>query len=194
MRAKISILFVCLPAFAGAVPAQTPDGQTPAEETVCSVVYSGAAFGLCNAYCEAMDCDCDGINCTANANDTACGAVAERFTQISGDPIGPACGMACPCFFASEWPFNDGTWTSIVKGTGGGLTADCTGYSGVRLRNATQWAGLDTTNNLCEYGDWSENGGFGLAQNQLTGLTADQVTACLNLLPSCVCIPPCGGI
>lgn len=36
--------------------AQTPDGETPAEEVTCDA-YSGRAFGLCNAYCEAIDCD-----------------------------------------------------------------------------------------------------------------------------------------
>ncbi|MHC4090835.1 MAG: hypothetical protein ACYSVY_11270 [Planctomycetota bacterium] len=40
--------------------ARTPDGSTPAEESVCSDAgLTGAAFGLCNAYCEAQDC---GIN------------------------------------------------------------------------------------------------------------------------------------
>ena len=34
----------------------TPDGQTPARETVCDGL-TGPAFGLCNAYCEAQDCD-----------------------------------------------------------------------------------------------------------------------------------------
>lgn len=38
------------------VIAQTPDGTTPAEETICDGL-EGAAFGLCNAYCEAKDCD-----------------------------------------------------------------------------------------------------------------------------------------
>ncbi len=38
--------------------AKTPDGKTPAEETVCDVDI-GVAYGLCVAYCEAMDCDSD---------------------------------------------------------------------------------------------------------------------------------------
>lgn len=38
------------------VSAKTPDGRTPAEETVCDQ-YSGALFGLCNAICEAQDLD-----------------------------------------------------------------------------------------------------------------------------------------
>jgi hypothetical protein len=36
--------------------AKTPDGLPPSQETVCSGL-TGAAFGLCNAYCEAQDCD-----------------------------------------------------------------------------------------------------------------------------------------
>ena len=47
----VSMVFAAVP-----VMALTPDGKTPAEETVCEGL-SGAAFGLCNAYCEAMDCD-----------------------------------------------------------------------------------------------------------------------------------------
>ena len=32
----------------------TPDGMPPSQETVCDGL-SGAAFGLCNAFCEAQD-------------------------------------------------------------------------------------------------------------------------------------------
>ena len=38
----------------------TPDGETPAEEEVCDG-FSGRAFGLCNAFCEAQDCDGEGV-------------------------------------------------------------------------------------------------------------------------------------
>ena len=44
--------------FAGTATASTADGLTPAEETVCDGAgLTGALWGLCNAYCEAMDCD-----------------------------------------------------------------------------------------------------------------------------------------
>src|SRR5689334_22004058 len=36
--------------------AKTPDGLPPSVETVCSGLF-GAARGLCNAFCEAQDCD-----------------------------------------------------------------------------------------------------------------------------------------
>ena len=54
--------------------AQTPDDMTPAEEDVCDVL-EGAAYGLCNAYCEAMDCDSE----EAQASDEACGKVLGNY-------------------------------------------------------------------------------------------------------------------
>jgi len=40
------------------VMAQTPDGETPAEEKACEKYKGeGARYGLCVAYCEAQDCD-----------------------------------------------------------------------------------------------------------------------------------------
>jgi hypothetical protein len=66
--------------------AQTPDGLTPANENVCDdVVLGGSLKGLCNAYCEAMDCDED-----ANADIKACGAVHGKFLAKSGG-IEPPC-------------------------------------------------------------------------------------------------------
>ena len=39
----------------GTALAKTPDGVPPSLETVCDA-ETGAAYGLCTAYCEAMDC------------------------------------------------------------------------------------------------------------------------------------------
>ena len=103
MRRFITSVFtlgivVALPLLASA---QTPDGQTPAVETVCDG-ESGAAFGLCNAYCEAMDCDS-----SPEASQTACDTVQDLFIAITGrdlpceqPPCGlvfnPACAGTCP--------------------------------------------------------------------------------------------------
>ena len=81
----IIALFV-LTCGAGSVLAQTADGVTPAEEEVCDI-FSGAAFGLCNAYCEAMDCELldDGDEFTSpNASATACLKVKDNFIKITG--------------------------------------------------------------------------------------------------------------
>ena len=71
--------------------AQTPDGETPAVEDVCDL-HSGAAYGLCNAYCEAMDCHLgtDGDPTTEpSASEVACGKVLNRFMKLSGHTVLP---------------------------------------------------------------------------------------------------------
>jgi hypothetical protein len=59
--------------------AQTPDGETPAEEEACDkYVGEGARHGLCVAYCEAQDCE--GIK---YGTDPSCDRIAERFVDYS---------------------------------------------------------------------------------------------------------------
>ena len=89
-KLTISLLFVSLILFYSPAFAQTPDGQTPAQEDVCSG-ESGAAFGLCNAYCEAMDCD----SANPQASDKACNRVLDRFLNITGEQM-PQCQVQCP--------------------------------------------------------------------------------------------------
>lgn len=87
--------------FAGAALAQTPDGQPPSQETVCDA-ETGAAYGLCNAYCEAMDCDSN----EPDASATACGKVRGKFQNITGRDV--PCEevvVVCPC--TSIPRFND---------------------------------------------------------------------------------------
>lgn len=75
---------------AGSVLAKTPDGQTPAQETVCDM-ETGAAYGLCNAYCEAMDC----TDPNQRASDQGCESVKENFEKKTGRPL--PCTLTCPC-------------------------------------------------------------------------------------------------
>lgn len=72
------------------VHAKTPDGKPPSEETVCDG-ETGAAFGLCNAYCEAMDCDSP----NHHASDNACAHVKANFVRKTGRPL--PCDVVCPC-------------------------------------------------------------------------------------------------
>ena len=68
--------------------AQTADDATPSEETVCTDAgLTGAAWGLCNAYCEAMDCESD----APNASQTACDRVLEMFQQKTSANFLPPC-------------------------------------------------------------------------------------------------------
>ena len=64
---------------AAGVVAKTPDGATPAEESVCTDAgLTGAAFGLCNAYCEAQDCD------ILDPQRESCELLRENFERITG--------------------------------------------------------------------------------------------------------------
>lgn len=104
MKAHLTLAFALLLICSGAALAQgTPDWMTPAEETVCDG-EDGAAFGLCNAYCEAMDCE----SANAQASPTACTKVRDKFMNITGRPMpcetcpAPPPGTPCPC--ADQFP------------------------------------------------------------------------------------------
>lgn len=84
----LALGFLLVPA--GFLSAATPDGQTPAEETVCDSQI-GAAYGLCTAYCEAMDCD----SAAPQASPTACSRVRGNYERITGQPL--PCEATCPC-------------------------------------------------------------------------------------------------
>lgn len=92
----------------GAALASTPDGVTPSRETVCDSL-SGAAFGLCNAYCEAMDCDSP----APHASPTGCSRVKANFTRITGQAMFP-CDITCPC---STGQNSLALFASILNGT-----------------------------------------------------------------------------
>lgn len=83
---KTVLLFACAilcSSFAGAQPTESAcDGE------------QGAAYGLCNAFCEAMECDSD----DPQASETACNKVKGKFQQITGHE--PPCltpAVTCPC-------------------------------------------------------------------------------------------------
>jgi hypothetical protein len=92
---KVSLAILLCLGLGTVVSAQTPDGETPSQEDVCDG-QKGAAFGLCNAYCEAMDCDSD----NPNANAKACDRVKGNFERITGERL--PCDLFCPCFTAED--------------------------------------------------------------------------------------------
>lgn len=78
------ILFACAilcSSFAGA----------QSTESVCDG-EQGAAYGLCNAFCDAMDCDTD----DPQASETACNKVKSKYQQITGNE--PPCLPQCVCY------------------------------------------------------------------------------------------------
>jgi hypothetical protein len=105
----LTLAFGFLLVSTGLSRAETPDGQTPSEETVCDGQI-GAAYGLCTAYCEAMDCD----SAAPHASATACSRVQGHFEQITGQPL--PCEATCPCVDALPFfrDFVDGTAQAAV--------------------------------------------------------------------------------
>lgn len=100
LNRKRGVLFILAIGFiwgiAMAAQAKTPDGATPAEETVCDGL-AGPLFGLCNAYCEAMDCG----DPNQAASDQSCQRVLDNFIRHSGGDV-PPCVAFCPCYTSSE--------------------------------------------------------------------------------------------
>jgi hypothetical protein len=66
----------------------TPDGLTPAVEDICTKWgFTGKINGLCNAYCEAMDCD----SASPQASDQACTRIYDKIIQGLGETSFPTC-------------------------------------------------------------------------------------------------------
>ncbi|MEE8526096.1 MAG: hypothetical protein V3T72_19330 [Thermoanaerobaculia bacterium] len=100
MRKELVVFLFLLVACTGAAWAQTPDGETPSEETDCDGL-PGPLFGLCNAYCEAMDCDTG-----ANASDPACERVLANYHRHSGG-ADPPCIQSAGCCEPHDTPSCD---------------------------------------------------------------------------------------
>ena len=80
-------------------------------QTVCEGEI-GAAYGLCDAYCEAMDCDSD----NPMASSTACGRVLTKYNDIVGSvpPCVAAAPAACPCNFRVNF-WADPEWQGVGR-------------------------------------------------------------------------------
>ncbi len=63
--------------FSAVGSASTADGVTPSAETLCDVL-EGSQRGLCNAYCEAMDCD----STEPRASEQACEQVFGKWLSV----------------------------------------------------------------------------------------------------------------
>jgi hypothetical protein len=81
------ILFACAILCCGFAGAQSTESVCDGEQ--------GAAYGLCNAFCDAMDCDSD----DPQASETACNKVKSKFQQVTGnEPPCLAPPLRCRCY------------------------------------------------------------------------------------------------
>ena len=61
---------------------------------------SGAGYGLCNAYCVAMNCDSPDLQ---ESSTKACEKVATNYAKITGNTLSCGGGGVCPCFSQQEF-------------------------------------------------------------------------------------------
>ena len=77
-------------------------GQALADEESCEGLV-GAAYGLCNAYCNSLNCESG----EQQASERACQAVRDNYYKRTGEELTcleetPSAGVPCPCFTAEE--------------------------------------------------------------------------------------------
>ena len=112
---------IVMPMFAFPVAAETPDGQTPAEETVCDPLreddITKGLYGLCVAFCEAQDVAERMTPLTPEALDALkidvpSGRILGNYNKKKqeSDPEMPCVLVqeACPCFTKQELQSIDG--------------------------------------------------------------------------------------
>ena len=111
---SICAVFVLSLAFTGSAMAQTPDGETPANEDVCDVLIGGTPglYGLCVGFCEAQDCEATFDPATNEITfDSSCKPSSDKLlTNYNkraqpGDPPMPCLNVVeaeCPCWTEPE--------------------------------------------------------------------------------------------
>jgi len=122
----LSLVFFYVPAFA-----QTPDGETPANEGTCDTLFGGTPglYGLCVAYCEAQDCTDE------NVATGQCGAPNPRVLanynkrKLPSDPDMPCVKASCPCWTEAELA----NLPAPMAGDGQGCRKDFIGGSHLNL-------------------------------------------------------------
>lgn len=105
----LTLIFLCVfwltvAGLAMTASAQTPDGETPAEEGICDFLQSGYSkglYGLCVAYCEAHDADLLSVSGDPTELNVPNVRILENYRRKmqEGDPDMPCVRTTeCPCF------------------------------------------------------------------------------------------------
>jgi hypothetical protein len=140
-------------ALAGTALTKTPDKQPPPTETACLGLF-GAARGLCNAYCQAQDCDVH--------DRPSCATLRKNFQKQTGSSKFPcdrvACGQSAPAC-DGECPSGFVCTSGAEGGSEGGSdsTSACTCLVPCGDATAPQCAGACPTGTSCSSGP--ESGG-----------------------------------
>lgn len=131
LHSLLVTLFVALPLLGPSVQAQTPDGETPANEGICDDLQADGItkglYGLCVAFCEAQDVTDESDPVTdeeldAIANSAPSGKILANYNKKKKDTDpGMPCIVTegvCPCWSAEELASIDGFFPSPLPADG----------------------------------------------------------------------------
>jgi hypothetical protein len=183
-RLMIACVLAVLVALAGTAMTKTPDKQPPSTETSCNGL-SGSARGLCNAYCQAQDCD-------VHAR-PSCEVLRKQFQRATGSSKFPcdrvACGQSSP-LCNGDCPSGFVCSSGAEGGGGDGTSATCTCLVPCGEAQAPQCNGACAAGTLCSSGP--ESGG---AEGGPEGATcACRVPCGSATAPTCNGACPAGGV
>jgi hypothetical protein len=161
--------------FAALLSALAPMHAAAQTEDVCAN-ETGAAYGLCTAYCEAMDCD----GAEPNANETACGRVHDNFVDRTGyDPPCEVPAVTCPCLDLGPIPGSTFSWSTLVDDPS--EIDECQlitvgNRDIVRLKEINESNDPDTTDYITASGDCTNTDGGVLCND--ANIASNWVTMC----------------
>lgn len=164
-------MLVGLTGFTGSVMANTPDGETPANEAVCDNLMGATPglYGLCVAYCEAQDLDMVGEAKMPNSKIL----VNYRKKMQASDPDMPCIAVtSCPCLEDTDLPYDSSALCDI-----GDTTA--------QYRSSNLFAQANTNDpGLCRFAEKSTR-----TQRLNANLTVDEASACYSAIVAACTAP-----
>jgi hypothetical protein len=183
-RLMIACVLALVAALAGTAMTKTPDKQPPSQETSCNGL-TGNARGLCNAYCQAQDCDVHPR--------PSCEVLRKNFQRATGSSKFPcdhvACGQSAP-----ECNGDCPTGTVCASGAEGGggdsTSATCRCAVPCGEAQAPQCRGACPAGTICSAGP--ESGG---AEGGPEAGTCSCLVPCGSATaPTCNGACPVGGV
>ena len=193
----LGLLFVSLSMIGLPAAAVTPDGQTPAEETICDDLkadgVSKGLYGLCVAFCEAQDFADISIPTTEaefeNLSTSApSGKILANYNKRKQetDPPMPCIAVEspCPCITAGELFEINGDLNGVsldtfnCKGEVNGNTVYAQEFNLLEQSTTARHVAVSTSNGRCQYIDTQTP----ITPNRDLSLTSDEVTSCRTMI------------
>ena len=183
MRVHLTPLLIALVSFL--LVSTSASAQPSNDESVCNGL-SGASWGLCNAYCEVLDCESE----NPNASSTACLKILSEY-ETHTDQVIPCARVECRCWtpedvdtLLSECEYDAFSVTCsdlLFQGQGSLLITEmeCSGESG--LEEMTHYLSARIDMRVGVFASCSRANVPPLP-NQVTRTTTDQASACAHIL------------